>query len=318
MLNLVPAPLLVVVIGVVISEVCAVANPMLSISPEHRVSLPIASSWSELAGFFAWPDFTQIMNTEVYSVGFTLALIASLETLICVEATDKLDPQKRVTPTNRELKAQGVGNIACGLLGGIPVTQVIVRSAANLDAGGRTRLASFVHGVLLAVCVLLIPAWLNRIPLACLAAILLVTGYKLARISLFVSMCRAGVWQFVPFIATVAVLVLTDMLTGIFVGLAVGLFHILMYNYRLSYLKKDLGGGKYIICLSEHMTFLNKASVMNVLRELPNGCHVTIDATQSLVIDPDVREVLQNFAAHAPMDGITLDVKGLEGLATPG
>ena len=318
-LRSIPAALLVVVFGVAINETFKAIYPEWTISPDHCVVLPIAKSWTELSGFFTLPDFSKqaLLNPDVYVVGFTLALVASLETLICVEATDKLDPEKRVTPTNLELKAQGIGNIACGLLGGIPVTQVIVRSAANLDAGGKTRLSSFIHGVLLLVCVLLIPTWLNQIPLACLAAILLITGYKLARISLFVNMYRAGIWQFAPFVATIVVLVFTDMLTGILVGLAIGLFHILLYNYKLSHLKKDLGDGKYLIRLAEHATFLNKAAVMNALRELPDGCHVTIDATHSLMIDPDVREVIRNFAAHAPLDGTTLEVKGIDDLDAP-
>ena len=311
-LKFVPAPLLVVVLGVLVNELYGAVLPGLFLDATHRVNLPIPESLGSLIAALSHPDFSQITNAKVYTVAFTLAVVASLETLLSVEATDKLDPEKRVTPTNRELKAQGLGNILAGLIGGIPVTQVVVRSAANVNAGGKTRVASFTHGLLLLLCAAVIPAVVNRIPLACLAAILLQTGYKLARVSLFRGMYRAGLWQFVPFLVTILGIVVTDLLKGIVLGLAVGIFNVLMYNYRLDYFMEDKGDGRYVIVLSEHTTFLNKAAVMNALRAIPSNSEVTIDASHSFVVDPDVKEVIESFAVHAALDGITIVVKGLD------
>ena len=204
-----------------------------------------------------------------------------------------------------------MGNIVAGLIGGIPITQVIVRSSVNLDAGGKTRLAAFTHGMLLLLCVAFIAGLLNRIPLSCLAAILLLTGYKLARVALFWGMYRLGFWQFIPFLVTVLGLVLTDMLTGIALGMLVAVFQILMYNYRIDPYTEHLGDGRVQIRLTEHMTFLNTACLKRVLRELPDGSLVTIDATATRIIDHDVREVLRDFATYAPSAGIELELKGI-------
>jgi MFS superfamily sulfate permease-like transporter len=308
-----PAPLLVVVLGVVLNRVFDSFAPALAISPEHLVAVPESSSVGEFFSHFIRPDFSQVANPDIYVVGLTLALIASIETLLTVEATDKLDPEKRVTPTNDELKAQGLGNVVSGLLGGIPITQVIVRSSANIDAGGKTRLASFFHGVLLLVCVAAIPGLLNEIPLACLAAILLLIGYRLARVSLFKAMWQEGFWQFLPFIVTVVGLVFTDLLTGILLGMAVAFFEILIYNYQLNFYREETSPGCFTIRLTEHMTFLNKAALKRLLREVPPGCALTIDMTGTRIIDHDVREVIADFAAHAETDGITLEVRGARG-----
>jgi MFS superfamily sulfate permease-like transporter len=256
------------------------------------------------------PDFSQITNPEVYVIGLTLALIASIETLLSVEATDNLDPEKRVTPTNQELKAQGLGNIVSGLLGGIPVTQVIVRSTANIESGGKTRRASLIHGILLLLCVAAIPAVLNEIPLASLAAILLVIGYRLARVSLFQQMWKKGFWQFVPFIVTIVALVFTDLLTGIMLGMAVAFFEILIYNYQLNFYREETAHGCFTIRLTEHMTFLNKAALKRILREVPPGCTLTIDLSGNRILDHDVREVIDDFATHAEADGIDLTILG--------
>ncbi|NNE19128.1 MAG: SulP family inorganic anion transporter, partial [Myxococcales bacterium] len=229
---------------------------------------------------------------------------------LSVEATDNLDPEKRVTPTNQELKAQGLGNIVSGLLGGIPVTQVIVRSTANIESGGKTRLASFIHGVLLLICVASIPNLLNEIPLASLAAILLVIGYKLARVSLFKAMWKEGFWQFVPFVVTIVGLVFTDLLTGIMLGMAVAFFEILIYNYQLNFYREETSAGSFTIRLTEHMTFLNKASLKRLLREVPPDCAVTIDMSSTRILDHDVREVIEDFTTHAAADGIDVTVLG--------
>ncbi len=308
-----PAPLLVVLLGVGLNHLFGAVRPELSISAEHLVSVPLSSSLGEFFSNFIRPDFSQITNPEVYVIGLTLALIASIETLLSVEATDNLDPEKRVTPTNQELKAQGLGNIVSGLLGGIPVTQVIVRSTANIESGGKTRLASFIHGVLLLICVAAIPQLLNEIPLASLAAILLVIGYKLARVSLFKAMWREGFWQFVPFVVTIVGLVFTDLLTGILLGMAVAFFEILIYNYQLNFYREETSAGSFTIRLTEHMTFLNKASLKRLLREIPGACSVTIDMSATRILDHDVREVIEDFATHAEADGINLTVLGAAG-----
>ena len=305
-----PAPLLVVLLGIALNRTLGALASDLAISADHLVKVPTSSSVSEFFGNFTKPDFSAITNPEVYFIGLTLALIASIETLLSVEATDALDPEKRVTPTNLELKAQGLGNIVSGFLGGIPLTQVIVRSTANIESGGKTRRASFIHGVLLLVCVALIPQLLNEIPLACLAAILLVIGYRLARVSLFKQMWAEGFWQFLPFIVTIVGLVFTDLLKGIMLGMVVAFFEILIYNYQLNFYREQTAEGAFKIRLTEHMTFLNKAALKRILREVPPGCELTIDMTGTRILDHDVREVIDDFATHAEVDGIRLHVLG--------
>jgi MFS superfamily sulfate permease-like transporter len=305
-----PAPLLVVLLGIGLNRAFGALAPQLAISADHLVKVPVSSSVGEFLSHFTRPDFSQITNPEVYVIGLTLALIASIETLLSVEATDNLDPEKRVTPTNQELKAQGLGNIVSGLLGGIPVTQVIVRSTANIESGGKTRRASLIHGILLLLCVAAIPAFLNEIPLASLAAILLVIGYRLARVSLFQQMWKEGFWQFVPFIVTIVALVFTDLLTGIMLGMAVAFFEILIYNYQLNFYREETAHGCFTIRLTEHMTFLNKAALKRILREVPPGCTLTIDMSGTRILDHDVREVIDDFATHSEADGIRLEILG--------
>lgn len=303
-----PAPLLVVFFGIAANRAFMAFAPSFAVSPEHLVRVPLSSSLGEFFSNFTRPDFSQLTNPEVYFTGVTLALIASIETLLSVEATDNLDPEKRVTPTNRELKAQGLGNIVSGLFGGIPVTQVIVRSTANIESGGKTRRASFIHGVLLLVCVATIPQLLNEIPLASLAAILLVIGYRLARVSLFKQMWNEGFWQFLPFVVTVVALVFTDLLKGITAGMIVAFFEILIYNYQLNVYREDDADGRYTIRLTEHMTFLNKAALKRLLREVPPRSELTIDMSRTRIMDHDVREVIDNFVTHAKADDIKLEI----------
>lgn len=308
-----PGPLVVVLTALGLNGLFVRYAPGLVISPEHLVKVPMSRSVDEFLSNFHRPDFSQFRHLQVYTTGLSLALIASIETLLSVEATDKLDPEKRVTSTNQELKAQGIGNIVSGLLGGIPVTQVIVRSSANIDAGAQTRRAAFIHGVLLLVCVTVIPGLLNKIPLACLAAILLVIGYKLARISLFRQMWAEGFWQFVPFVVTVVGMLLTDLLTGIALGMAVALFEILIYNYQIDFYREQIAPGQLKIRLTEHMTFLNKAALKRMLREVPKGCSLVIDMTGTRILDHDVEEVIEDFAIRAPADGIELRIEGTVG-----
>lgn len=311
-----PGALFVVITGVVLNLVFTQTAPELALAGEHLVQLPVAASVGEFFGFFRFPDFTAFSNPQVYVVALTLAVVASLETLLSVEAIDKLDPFKRNTPTNRELKAQGVGNIVSGLLGGLPITQVIVRSSANVNAGGRTKAASVVHGIILLVSVALVARYLNYIPLASLAGILLMVGYKLAKVSLFRSMYKLGWEQFLPFIVTIVAILFSDLLKGIAVGMVLAIFFILRKNYKHSYRQRsttDARGEVITLDLSEEVTFINKASIREGLDRLPENCTVIIDGSKSQDIDYDVLEIIQDFKQHsAPHRGIRVETIGIK------
>ncbi|MDH5608777.1 MAG: SulP family inorganic anion transporter [Cyclobacteriaceae bacterium] len=289
--------------------------PDFSLSAEQVVSLPVAESVSGFIGQFSLPDFSQWSNPDVYLIALTIAVVASLETLLCVEATDKLDPQKRVTPTNRELKAQGVGNILSGLIGGLPITQVIVRSSANIQSGGRTKAAAFFHGALLLLSVISIPHVLNLIPLASLAAILLMVGYKLAKPSLFRQMYKMSRSQFIPFLVTVTGIVFTDLLIGIGLGMVIAIFHILWNNFKTPYHfdpAKYVKGEPIYVQLSENVSFLNKASIHQALIQLPRQSEVIIDASKAKSIHPDVQEIFEDFIQQAPSREIKVEWKEIE------
>jgi MFS superfamily sulfate permease-like transporter len=295
--QIVQGPIVAVAVGIGLNLAFA-GNEMLAISEDHTVSLPVAGSIGGFFTQFTFPDFSAIGRPDVWIAGATIAIVASLETLLCVEATDKLDSQKRVTPTNRELFAQGIGNSLSGLIGGLPVTQVIVRSSANIQSGGKTKTSAIFHGFLILFCVMIIPKVLNMIPLASLAAILLIVGYKLAKPVLFRDMYRAGHVQFIPFMATVLGIVFTDLLVGIGIGLAVGIFFILLENFKNSFaISKHEKGNDIIVELSEHVTFLNKASVQRVLEEIEPGHNITIDASKCIFMHPDVKEIIDDFMA---------------------
>ena len=305
----------IVAVGVGIGLNLAFAGSGFAIDGEHTVNLPVAEGLKGFFGQFTLPDFGSITNSEVWIVAVTIAIVASLETLLSVEATDKLDPQKRVTPTNRELFAQGIGNVVSGLIGGLPVTQVIVRSSANIQSGGKTKLSTVFHGLLILFSAMVIPFVLNMIPLACLAAILLLVGYKLAKPALFKEMYKAGRIQFIPFIVTVVGIVFTDLLIGISLGMVVAVFHILYENLKTSYfLKTREQGDKIIIELSEHVTFLNKGAILKVLDEIEVGQSVIIDASRSEFIHPDVVEIIENFIHSEKHLKDNVGVIGLEHL----
>lgn len=310
--NIIQGPLVVVVLGIVLQGV--LAGTAWGISPEHLVNLPVADGWSEITGLFTLPDFGQWANPAIWVTAFTIAIVASLETLLCVEATDKLDPYKRLTPTNRELKAQGLGNFISGLIGGLPVTQVIVRSSANIQSGGKTKAAAFIHGIMLLVSVLAIPMVLNMIPLASLAAILIIVGFKLAKPSLFKEMFKQGQKQFIPFIVTIVGILLTDLLVGIGIGLAVAVFYILLNNYKTPYFVEDKRKDKGVIHLelAEDVSFLNKASILLSLKKLPANSKVIIDASQTLHIDYDIQDIIIDFKANAAYKNIELEFVGLD------
>jgi MFS superfamily sulfate permease-like transporter len=282
---------------------------------DHLVSLPETEGLSGFIGQFSTPDFSAFLNPAIYTIGITMAVVASLETLLCVEATDKLDPYKRVTPTNRELLAQGAGNILSGLVGGLPITQVIVRSSANIQSGGRTKASATLHGALLLISAFAIPSILNLIPLAALAAILLIVGYKLAKPSMIVGMWKKGSNEFIPFAVTVVGIVLTDLLMGIALGLVVAIVSILWDNFKVPY-KFDIlnykAGAPIKIEFSEVVSFLNKASIQQTLNTIPPNSTVLLDASQTLRMHPDVHEIIQEFQVNATTKDITLELIGFD------
>lgn len=311
--KVIQGPLLVVILGIILNY--AFQGTAWAVSAEHLVAIPIASSFGEITSLFSMPDFSAITNPLVYTTGITIAIVASLETLLCVEATDKLDPYKRITPANRELKAQGVGNIISGLIGGLPITQVIVRSSANIQSGGRTKLAAIIHGFLLLISVLAIPLVLNMIPLASLAAILLMVGFKLAKPVLFKSMYKLGWTQFIPFMVTIVGIVLTDLLVGIGLGIVVAVFYILLNNFKRPFFfspDNHLSDDTIRIELSEEVTFLNKAAILNTLKEIPENSKVIIDASRTESIDYDVLEIFEDFKQNAIYNNIDLGFIGFE------
>lgn len=293
----VPGALVVVVVSILINQLFLSVAPAYAVTGSHLVQVPVAGSFTEFTALFKFPNFAAI-NKEVIITAFTLAIVASIESLLCIEAVDKIDPERRVTSTNRELKAQGIGNIVSGLIGGLPVTSVIVRSSANMNAGAKTKASTIMHGLLILLCTIFIPGLLNMIPLGALAAVLLMTGYKLAKISIFKQMFQNGKFQFIPFIVAVVAIVFTDLLTGVALGLAASIFSILYGNMKNSYYfhKEDHQEGEIIrIHLSEEVSFLNKASIKLTLDHLPEGSTVIIDATETHYIDFDVLELIREF-----------------------
>lgn len=314
-LQYVQGPLVAVIVGILLNLAFASFAPSLTIDSRHMVSIPVIEGFSGLAGVLTFPNFSQVLNPAVLTTAFTMAIVASLETLLCVEATDKLDPFKRITPTDRELKAQGLGNIVSGLLGGLPITQVIVRSSANIQSGGRTKASAVFHGVLLLFAVLLVPKLLNLIPLATLAAILLVVGYKLAKPAMFKAMYQLGWFQFTPFLVTVVGILLTDLLVGIALGMGVAIFHLLIINLRNPYFlveeRHDEHGDIFILHLSEDVSFLNRACIMQTLDAIPPHTRVIIDASRSVRIDYDVYEILTEFEKKAELNDITVTMQGV-------
>ncbi len=300
--QLIQGPLVAVVFGILYFFLTS-GNSKYGISSSHLVSVPVPDNFDMFLSQFSFPNFSAISNPEIWVVGFTIALVASLETLLCVEATDKLDPHKNVTPTNRELLAQGTGNIVSGMIGGLPITQVIVRSSANIQSGGRTKLSAIIHGFFLLISVILIPTLLNKIPLSVLAAILLVVGYKLAKPSLFLKMYKLGWKQFIPFTVTVLGIVFTDLLVGIGLGLGVGIIVILIKSFQNSHFlhieDKSNGVHKIKMTLAEEVTFFNKGAILNELDSLPRNTYLELDVRKTRYLDNDIIEILEDFAIKA-------------------
>lgn len=317
-LSIIPAGLLVVILGIVLNEVFKSGSSTLALDSSHLVTLPVPNTVQEFFSFFTLPDFSGFTNPKVWEVGLTIAAVASIETLLCIEAVDKLDPMKRYSPTNRELKAQGIGNMLAGFVGGLPVTSVIVRSSANLNAGARSKLSAIIHGVLLLVCVAAIPTLLNLIPKAALAAILIFTGYRLCRPAIFKHMWQGGITQFVPFVATVVAVVGIDLLKGVGIGLLISIFYILRQNLRTSYFfqRSSYSNGELIrIKLAQEVSFLNKASIKETLENLPKRSTVIIDASETEYIDFDVLDLIRDFyATKAPDREIQMSLVGFKNI----
>lgn len=301
----VPGALIVVVAGIVINEIFIATGSSLVISQEHLVTLPTASSFSEFIGQFHTPDLSAFSNPNTWIVGVTIAIVASIETLLCLEAGDKMDPMKRFSSANTELRAQGIGNMLAGLIGGLPMTSVIVRTSANVNAGARTKLSAIAHGTFLLLAVIIIPGLLNKIPMACLAAILIMIGLRLASPKVFVHMWHTGKHQFIPFIVTVVAVVLTDLLKGVGIGLAVSIFFILRGNMKLAYFfkkEKHHEGETIHIDLAQEVSFLNKAAIKQTLAHLPKNSNVIIDAANTVYIDYDVLELIRDFLNFGSRD----------------
>lgn len=298
-IKLIPGALLGVIVGVMGNKIFEILQlEAFIIRTEHLVQLPVAENFTAFVNQFTLPDFSQILNPAVWVVAVTMAIVASIETLLTIEATDKMNPTKSVTPTNRELIAQGVGNMCSGLIGGLPLTSVIVRSSANVNSGGTTKVSTITHGFLLLIGAGLFPLVLNQIPLTSLAAILLITGYKLCNLSVFKEYFAKGKYQWVPFLVTVIAIVFTNLLTGVGIGMAVSVIAILRGNIKNTYYfhsEKFSDGDKIKIELSQEVSFLNKAAIKLTLQMIPPGCKLTIDATNTSYIDYDVLEVIKEF-----------------------
>lgn len=314
----IPGQLLVVVVGVLVNEALGTFAPRLQLLAEndHLVRLPAETSWESFSNHFQFPDFAAFENASVYVTALTIAIVASLETLLCLEATDKLDPMRRLSSKSRELFAQGVGNVVAGFLGGLPMTSVIVRSSANIYAGARTRMASFVHGVMLAVTIVTIPELLNRIPLACLATILIAVGYKLATIDLFKKMFRDGVDQWLPFVVTILAIVFTDLLKGVLVGLGVGLAMVIRTNFY-SAITTIADGKDHLIKFTKDVSFVNNIRLKKELSKIPDGSNVWIDGTRAFFVDHDVQELIAEFRRSAHLRNIRVHVKNVDGKQFP-
>lgn len=313
-IKILPGPLVAVVAGVILNEIFVRGNSFLAIPATHLVNLPLTESFSGFVSQFRQPNLSGFLDSRVWVYGFTIAIVASIETLLCIEATDRLDPQKRYTPGNRELQAQGIGNIVSGFLGGLPMTSVIVRSSANVNAGAKTKLSTIFHGLLILASAGTIPFLLNKIPLAVLASILLITGYKLTRPALYRKMWASGLYQFIPFIVTIVAIVFTDLLKGVALGMIISVFLILRENLKSPYFFKRTehrSGDIVHIKLAQEVSFLNKAAIKQTLEHLPENGYVIIDASETVYIDHDVLELIKEFTeVKAKERGIRLELAG--------
>jgi carbonic anhydrase len=310
-LKFVPGPLLVVMIGILINRSLASAAPVYALDQSHMVSIPVASGITAFLQQFRTPDFSRITDPLIWQTAFTLALVASVETLLSIEAIDKIDPFKRISPTNRELLAQGAGNMVSGLIGGMPVTSVIVRSSANVSGGGRTRVSTIVHGFLLLGTVAFIPRLLNMIPLCSLAAVLISVGYKLTKPEIFVRKWKKGYAHFIPFVVTIIAILLSDLLSGVAIGLVVGTVFILISNFKSAIVYVQ-DGHNHLVRVKKNLSFIHKSELRKVLRSVPDHSSVLIDLSHADFVDLDNAEIINDFIDNAAARGIEVLIKRRE------
>lgn len=304
----IPGPLLVVAMGIIVNEVAIRFFPSWSIEADHLVALPLVQSSSDLLAQIRLPHFTAISNPAVWTVAITIAIVASVESLLSLEAIDDLDPEKQVSPTNRELVAQGIGNMTSGLIGGLPVTSVIVRSSANVQSGAKSKLSTILHGVFLLCAAVFLGSFMNKIPLASLAAILILTGYKLAKISLFKEFYSKGFNQFIPFLVTVVAIVFTDLLKGVAVGMLISIFYIIRSNFKSAVMViKD--ETRYLIRFKKEVSFFNKGMLKLLLARIPSNASVLLDPTKSDFIDLDIIDLVNDFIINSKSRGIKVYTK---------
>lgn len=306
--KIIQGPLVAVTVGIAINEFYKISDPGLALSGVHLVQLPVPESFSEFTNSLSFPDFSQFSNPEIYIVAVTIAIVASLETLLSLDAVDKLDPYKRIAPQSRELKAQGVGNVVSGLLGGLPLTAVIIRSSANVNSGARTKVSAILHGILLFTAVLVFPQVMNLIPLSALAAILLVVGYKLTKPSLYKEIYQKGLNQFIPYISTILAILLTDLLIGIIIGIIIGLFFVIKTNFRES-VNITQDGNNFLLRFNKDVSFLNKAVLRHKMETIPENAYVIIDGAKAGFIDQDILETIDDFQDYAKFKNITVEIK---------
>lgn len=314
--KLVPASLVVVGIGILFNYLYQLYDTGWTLSGNHLVEIKVTKTLGQFVSQFESPDFSAITNFSVWGAAFTIALVASLETLLSIEATDKLDPYKRSTPLNRELKAQGAGNVVSGLLGGLPITAVIVRSTANLASGARTKMSTILHGFLLITTIYFIPQYLNLIPLSSLAAILLIVGYKLAKPALFKEMYQKGLDQFIPYLITIIAILLTDLLIGIGVGMVVGFFFVFRNNYHTA-VQMVRKTDYFLMQLEKDVSFMNKAAIRKLLDNLPPQSKLVVDGTKAEFIDNDIIEMLEDYKDLAKHKNIEVAFKEINSKAPP-
>jgi MFS superfamily sulfate permease-like transporter len=309
-LSMIPAPLLVVILGIIINESFKYffTDFYLKAEDGHLVTLPIVENFGAFFKQFSFPDFSAWANIKIYKTAFTLALVGSIETLLSIEASDKLDTYRRISDGNKELRAQGLGNIISGLIGGLPITSVIVRSTANVYAGARTRKSTVLHGVLLLLSVILIPRLLNYVPLASLASILIVIGYKLTSIKIYRKIYNNGIDQFLPFLFTIFGIVFIDLLAGVAIGMLVGIFFVIRVNQKsaISVVSED---NYFLVRFKKDLSFINKIELKNTLAALPHNCKVIIDATNSRWIDKDIYDLISDFEEAAQFKDISLEYR---------
>jgi MFS superfamily sulfate permease-like transporter len=307
----IPGALWAVVSGIVINELYGIWQPEWKLTGNHLVKIPVVENFGEITDLLLFPDFSKIGESTFWIVAVTIAIIGSLETLLSIDAADKLDPYKRITPPSRELVAQGIGNTLSGLIGGLPTTAVIVRSTANVSSGARTKMSAIFHGILLMILVLSIPNILNMIPLSGLAAVLFLVGFKLAKPSIFISIYKNGWNQFIPFVVTVIAILFTDLLVGIGIGMVFGLFFVIKTNFVHS-VDVTERKGNYLIKLQKDVSFLNKALLMKELSKIPKGSTVIINANKAEFIDQDIQELLNDYIATSSDKNITVILDGFK------